>query len=201
MKSLIQFVYSGSCKINSQIVMELVLLSEKYKLTDLKVACLEFLTLNISKHTVLDLLFNANKKQHPIYRDVEKKCLKFIEENADDVFPSDDFAKLDEKTILSFLKAPKLLVDEIVLFKALIKWGKKRVEHGQATSLQDALKKFARLIRYPLISAEDLVTIVKPTGIAPPDLYEPALEYNTLTCTDQSKIHGTQFQERYITEE
>jgi hypothetical protein len=86
--------------------MELVLLSEKYKLTHLKTSCLKYISQNISKNTVVNLLNNAMKNHHSIYSDVEKRCLQFISENAGEVFLMDGFNNLDEKIILSLLNKP-----------------------------------------------------------------------------------------------
>jgi len=63
--------------------------------------------------------------------------------------------------------------NEIELFKIVESW--LRVNNPFIRDNNDILK----WIKYPFISSNDLITIVKPTGYISMDMYVASLEYNS----------------------
>jgi hypothetical protein len=123
------------------------------------------------------------------------RCLKFIEGNTSDVVKTTDFFLFEERTVLEMVKSNKLNVEEIDLFKAIIRWGNyRRRDMSCTTPLSEIVKDLVPYIRYPLISGPDLVNVVKPCQVAPEDLYVAALEY--VNAPDIGVHVGSQFKAR-----
>jgi len=110
--------------------------------------------------------------------------LSLIETLATEVFESNQFLQLDEDVVCSLCKSDMLHIDEIDLYKAVIRWGKGRCKDQENFSdLKDVLKNVNQHIRYPLIGTRDLIATVKPDGIMSKELYMWALEFN---CSQES---------------
>jgi len=76
------------------------------------------------------------------------------------------------------LKSDKLNIEEIDLFKAVIRWGNhRRRDITVTTPLKEIVQNLIPLIRFPLISGPDLVNIVRPCNVVDDIPYLDALEF------------------------
>jgi len=73
---------------------------------------------------------------------------------------------------LRICKSSNLCLKEINLFLAIVEW------HQTHLELNDNTSDLFEAVRYPLISKLDLISKVRPTGMANPDLYMAALEFH-----------------------
>lgn len=95
--------------------------------------------------------------------------------------------------MIEVLQSNKLCVEELDLFNAVINWARHKANQENKT-LQEVCSKVLQHIRYPQISGQDLIKVVKPTGLAPVELYLQAIEYHA--TPNLVNTNSIQFKER-----
>ena len=103
-----------------------------------------------------------------------------MEVNAGKIINSPWFNTLPLHTILAFVKSSNLEIREIDLFLAVARW----YEHQEDELSADDKKQIFWLIRYPLMTSNDLLGKVKPSQLVDQNLYTAALEYNLMDTTE-----------------
>src|SRR5690606_5342364 len=88
-------------------------------------------------------------------------CLSVIGQHAAYVLMKEEFLALSKDNVITIISSNKLCVDEIDVFKAVFRWK----NYLPADRHEDALQLMEH-VRLPLISAEDLHDMVKPSGLA-----------------------------------
>lgn len=184
-KAFISYLYSGICIISHSNVKEIMHISDKYKVPLLKIRCFEFIVKCLDKNSVCDMIMKAKSGYYEFdTTELVEKCVSLIETLASEVFESNQFLQLDEDIVCSLCKSNMLNIEEIDLYKAVVRWGKNRCkDHENFSDLKDVLKNINQHIRYPLILIRDLISEVKPDGIMSKELYIWALEFN---CSPES---------------
>ena len=178
LKMIFTLIYTGLLQVNSDECPALLQAAHYFNIATLETKCGEMLVSTLDVHSnfssvitfaiehQLDLLF--------------KQCLEFMEINADEVIQSLEFNTLPLRMILAFVKSSNLEVREIDLFLAVAKW----LEHQENEISADDKEQVLQLVRYPLISLDDLLKKVRPSKLADQTLYTAALEYNNLPMSD-----------------
>jgi hypothetical protein len=93
--------------------------------------------------------------------DLSEECLKYFDENVDQILEAFDYQFINPETILEIISRDSFVVKEIVLFNAIIKWiNKTRPNFGFKFYEDEEL--LLKAIRFNLISAEDINSCVKP---------------------------------------
>lgn len=190
-KDLLYYVYTGTIMITEANAIPLVYLSQMYELNSLTESCLSFLKNHISAINALELYCTS---EH-INDQFSKNCLKIIErETYQALSQSPMFVKLPENVLISILQSEKLTIEELELFNLVAKWIKANDKNKEQTEV------VMRHVRFSQIPSKDLVEFVKPTGLAPMDLYLQALEFqaspNSFDCDSkqfQPRLHLTKW--------
>eukprot|EP01080_Neovahlkampfia_damariscottae_P001981 gene1981-1489_t len=192
----IEYLYTGNILITKEIVMQLLPVADQYNVDNLRRGCFEFLVKNINKDSVIQMLLEAQDGKYRFNCDeLISKCLKFIEKNTSDVIKTPQFFLFEERTVLEMVQSNNLNVEEIDLFKAIIRWGNyRRRDLNCTTPLTEIVQNLVPYIRYPLMSGPDLVNVVKPCKVAPEDLYIAALEF--VNAPEHITPNGLQYKER-----
>lgn len=122
----------------------------------------------------------ARKKEYDFdTTELISKCIAFISKQSEAVFQTKQFLQFDEDILISLCKSDSICVDEVDLFKAIVRWGKTRCKDQEKHSdLKEVLANILPHIRYPLITAEDLIKVVKPSNLVPFESYLLGMEYN-----------------------
>jgi hypothetical protein len=119
----IEYLYTGNILITKEIVMQLLPVADQYNVDNLRRACFEFLVKNINKDSVIQMLLEAQDGKYRFNCDeLISKCLKFIEKNTSDVVKTTQFFLFEERTVMEMVQSNNLNVDEIDLFKAIIRF-------------------------------------------------------------------------------
>jgi hypothetical protein len=85
--------------------------------------------------------------------------------------------------------------EEFNLFKACLSWAKERQKKGDKREVNEILSNIGNWIRYPFLTADELIKTVKPTGVCPYPLYKNALEHIVgPDYTDKELLKDLQFQ-------
>lgn len=124
---------------------------------------------SIDQTTVIELWRSA----HNLGQDhVAKACLEFAQANTTHVLEITEIDDITEEILTSIVSLDTLDISEVKLFILVDKW----IQHNKPP--QETISKLVSLIRFPMISLEDLLTIVKPSGIVPPEMRLEAFEFN-----------------------
>lgn len=175
---LLRYIYTGSVTITVDNVMQLLPAADEFGLHDLRLSCFELLVKAVNKDTVCTMMIAAQRGDYDFNAErLITKCISFVEKHTTDVFQSEAFVQFDERVIIEMFQSNKLSIDEIDVFKAAIRWGKAR-QKETGKPLKEILKNIIPHIRFPLISASELLKIVKPEGVVPKNIYLAALEHN-----------------------
>jgi len=96
-----------------------------------------------------------------IYYSVDElveKCEEFIAIHCKNVLTGQGFVKASKDTVCHILKLEDLRASEIDIFHALLRWA-----HGTKAS-QDEIQELRSFVRLHLLSLEELIRYVKPSG-------------------------------------
>lgn len=175
---IIQYIYTGAITIRGHLVMQLLEASEDFGIKQLQNSCFDLLMKTVDTETVCKSIIEAKKPKYKFDTSAFiEKCIQLIQESTSEIVETDGFYELDESEMLQLIKNDKLCIDEGDLFLALLEWAKKRCKLKN-TSVQEELKIFVPYLKFPLMSAVDLISVVKPLNIIDEDTMIEAMEYN-----------------------
>lgn len=191
---LLEYLYTGRVILTSDNIMDLLSAVDQYNVNELRAKCYEFLVNRLDKNNVCTMLIEAQQGKYKFNCDeLISCCLKFIEKFAQEVVQSETFLELQERVLLEMIQSDNLVIDELELFKGVIRWGLYKKKKTKKT-LYETVSKLIPHIRFPLIDGKSLLRIVRPINVVPFDIYLEALEYTSApgSCTP----NGPRFKER-----
>mmetsp|Transcript_16301 Transcript_16301/g.20909 ORF Transcript_16301/g.20909 Transcript_16301/m.20909 type:complete len:563 (-) Transcript_16301:732-2420(-) len=209
---LLQYVYGGNTNITAENAMAILAAANQYEILPLVHKCGEYIHESLSSDNVCMILVQCQG-----YSEIYDKCIEFIEGNAAQVFDSTYFLDLPESVLIDLVKKDRLSIQEMSLFKALLKWGKHQCSlednddnedeeenpnystvavSPQTRVLRHYLRNLIQHVRLPLIGATDLVRVVKPSEVIPSHLYLKAMEY--LAAPEEVDTGGAAFYRRRV---
>jgi hypothetical protein len=193
---LVNYLYTGSAKINHDNVYDVISISDKYKCDTLRDGCFDFLIWSVDKDSVCKMMMKGKQKGFEFDATaLIEKCIGFIESKAFEVVESEEFLKLDGDLVLSITKNDRICVDELDLFNACIRWAKFQAVE-QKTDIKTLLAPILPHIRFPIMSTKDLLHQVRLTGLCPKKEYLEALEFKAMPHLF-SKNKDTKFKDRF----
>jgi len=157
-------VYGDTADIKTEDLGDLIACAKKFQLEGLRLLCVTFMEETVTVDTACDLFERAEKLLN------EKQfALSFIEDNAAEVIASANFDSLNKERVMTIIKSSKLAIDEIDLFKGVLRWSiaecKRKGLKDDAGSRKTVLKDIIPLIRFPIMQMEDVATFVSPSGM------------------------------------
>ncbi|KAL3109032.1 hypothetical protein niasHT_012594 [Heterodera trifolii] len=165
-KVLLSFIYINDLSgLNGDNAMAVLYAAKKYNIPDLAEASLQ---IPISK--LRNVFFAYAQARLFDLEDFANKCLRYICQNAAQLFRSDKFLQIDQKMLGVLLDNDRLLLsNEFEIWKAALRWadekcrqnGTKKSSENRRLLLGPALFK----IRFPNIHEEDFSEFVVPSGV------------------------------------
>lgn len=150
--SLLRYVYRKETIVDKNFIEETLYAAEKYDVTRF-VDTLEFL---INEETILHFFpFVAGIGSRHI---LHKKCWKVLRKDADKIVKQAALLDIPEDSLKLILEADGLVVEEIDLFNAYVKWADQRCLNEGLEINDSNRKKFMnhlKLIRFPLMTLEE----------------------------------------------
>ena len=175
---LLRFFYTGTADVRQDTVLPLMALSDFYDVQPLREKCSllagkEFIT----TERACEILAFARA-----HGDVQLKeaCVRYILENAYDVFQTDGFLKeLPEEEIVGILASDDLVMNETDIFRAVIRWGKAQVAESvdSDVTVSSVLTNVVPHLRLTQLSLDDLFGPVQRSGIIPDKVLLAALTH------------------------
>jgi len=191
MRLLLQFIYSGNVEeVQPEDMVPLMACADHYGVVTLKAAVSKHLMDSISAEAACLVLALARtyKQEH-----IVEKYLSFILTHAQQVMRTEGLLHLDVSVLSQVLDADDARIDEIELFRGLLRWHQHQAElassdkAASAAAAEEAEQLFAK-IRYGQMTGEQLVSEVRPFDgtVVPHALYVRALERVAAPTTARS---------------
>ncbi|KAJ5077468.1 btb-domain-containing protein [Anaeramoeba ignava] len=166
---ILNYLYSGKIKINSENAIQILIFSSKYLIDDLIKICSNFIKKNLQFENVVDILklsesMNLNQLFDSSYQ--------FISENFEEFIKTPFFLELEENRLNSILSNNFIDTDEFEIFESIIKWGKHKLNINQEKDnqklnkeekekIQDQILNVIEKIRFIHFSQEELEYTLK----------------------------------------
>ena len=119
LEEFLRFLYTDECNLTTDNVMSVMYLAKKYIVPALAEKCVDFLESGLDPENVLIILEQA------IYfdeKEFEIKCWKIVDWHLKEILTLDHFVNIRQETLTCLLKRSSLIIKEIDLFKAVLKW-------------------------------------------------------------------------------
>mmetsp|Transcript_117 Transcript_117/g.255 ORF Transcript_117/g.255 Transcript_117/m.255 type:complete len:473 (+) Transcript_117:147-1565(+) len=193
-RALLQYLYTGMYETDRVTeTVGLMACADHYGAVTLKDALAQQLQETIAPETACTVLAVAGLYNQEF---LQEKYLKFILTNAQEVTRCNSFLHLDIAILSKVVMSDDTRIDEVDLFKALVRWYRNFDEEAKAfpdycsESKSSAARALFSSIRYCQMTGQELVTEVKPLAgdLVPQELYIAALE--RVAAPEQAAMGG-----------
>ena len=167
-KEFLRFLYTDDCKITAENAIGVLYLAKKYLISSLAEKCCEILEASIKPENVFAVVEQAIQFDE---KELEEKSWDIVSKKTQECLNSEAFCGIALHTLNALLKKEMLIVTEVELFKAVLKWTDSEcVRQGinieeDKTARRRILGDSVYEIRFLAMSQEDLVIHVSPTGM------------------------------------
>ncbi|XP_037935016.1 BTB/POZ domain-containing protein 9 [Teleopsis dalmanni] len=167
-KVLLKYIYSGHMplsQMDEETILDILGLANQYGFTELEYAISDFLRRHLSLFNacaILDAarLYNLDK--------LTEVVLQFMDRNAEEIIKCESFKSLSKEALQEMLVRDSFFVPEVNIFQAVSKW----CEHNTNVNFESVVS----LVRLPLMNLEQLLHVVRPTGILPAEKLLDAID-------------------------
>lgn len=174
---VIEYLYTGSIRMKQDDVLEILALAEEFGVNSLKDMCAKFIQDNIDTENACMLLetsreFNCHGLTH--------FCLNYIDKHISRVLSSKGWLDLSEDTLILIIKRNELHLaakEEVEIFHAVYSWAKKKAKDTNTEDVAKVAENVLQYIRFPLMTSEQLSSIVEPTNFVPQALLFEAYKH------------------------
>ncbi|KAL3087507.1 hypothetical protein niasHS_008323 [Heterodera schachtii] len=165
-KVMLSFIYTDDLSaLNGDNTMAVLYAAKKYNIPDLVLPSLQ-----IPISELRNVFFAYAQALLFELEDFSIKCLRYICQNAAQLFRSDDFLQIDQKILCNVLDSDRLLLsDEFEIWKAAIRWADEKCRQNgiecSAENRRSVLGPALFKIRFPNIHEENFAKCVVPSGV------------------------------------
>lgn len=168
-KILLKYIYSGNmslAQIKTENILDTLGLANQYGFTELEQAISGYLREALSLNNVCSILDAAR-----LYclESLANVCHRFMDTNATDILSHENFKNLSHEALCGLLVRDSFFAPEVQIFIAVQKWANNNRDSADIESV-------VQHVRLPLMSLEQLLTVVRPSGILDPDRLLDAIE-------------------------
>ncbi|KAI3407413.1 BTB/POZ domain-containing protein 3 [Globodera pallida] len=206
-KAMLAFIYADDLSgLNGDNAISVLYAADKYNLPKLVKACLNFPIPELRNvFFAFDWARFLGKEYYLIYIfnfylfwNFARRCLDYIDRNADALILSEAFLQIDQKLLCEILDRDELMIsDEIAIWNAALCWadekcrqnGKECSAENRRAMLGTALFK----IRLPLIPQKDFTEKIVPSGVLEEDEQAGVYQYYSHPDAGQPELSQLQF--------
>jgi len=164
--TLLKFVYTAKIDLSPETAMGTLYAAKKYGVPGLRQACLKYLKNSLTIRNASMMFAQAQLFDE---RGLEKHCLEVIERNSKEILNSPGFREIPAESLKTIIGSDKLRVREIFIFRACIRWAESECKRQRLEidfeNKRQVLKDIIPLLRFPLISLEEIAEEVVESGI------------------------------------
>ncbi len=168
-KYLLKYIYSAHIQLKSfkeETILEIFGLAHEYGFTELENAISDYLKETLAIRNVCVIYDAANLFQ---LQPLAEVCRTFIDRQALDVINHESFFNLSANTLKEMISRDSFCAPEINIFRAVCEW-------AQRNPSCDSLKEIMASIRLSLISTNDLLSVVRNSGLIEADAILDAID-------------------------
>ena len=183
--SVLEFIYTNSCKLSSEIVSEVLRAAIEFGLDGLRRICVQFMRENMSVDTVCEYIQAALLYEQV---DLQGECLGYIEERTEDVFKTNAFREISDEALSFILQSDLLNIDEVEVLSRVKEWAGVNAV-ASSKSLGDTVEKVIGHVRFPLLDQEYLTLVEKENEVKryiPVSLISSAWRYHARKEVDSN---------------
>jgi BTB/POZ domain-containing protein 9 len=187
-KILLEYIYTGKMllkEMKTDLVFDILGLVHKYGFTELEHNVSEYLK-EICKPENVCNIFCASQMYS--MRSLAAHCLDFMDFHAEEILKHPTFRNLSASALEQIICRDSFCADEIAIFKAVREWMDANLEES------NYFGEIIKNIRLSLIKLDDLLNIIRPSGLIPPDVLLDAINDQTKCFTNDLRYRGFKFQ-------
>ncbi|KAJ5077526.1 pep-cterm sorting domain-containing protein [Anaeramoeba ignava] len=179
---VLNYLYTGKIGINSENAFDIYLFSTKYSIQDLEQQTLHFFEYYCTVKTVVEILKFSQSNNLSKLTDF---CFEFISTHFDEFIKTPFFYELEEPHLDRVLSNDILKTDEIAIYQALIRWGRKKINSNMQytqmkekdkESLKDCLSNLHHKIRFVDFSKSNFEKVLQ-LGLVPNNISQQMDEF------------------------
>lgn len=179
-----EYIYTGVIRLNLEYVLDILAVSNEFGITSLKKICCEYIQNYIDIENVCNVLTLSIEMNSP---SLKSYCLKFIDKNAQQVLSSKGFLELNEDVLIEIIQRNELQIqEELNIFLSVMEW----INFDNTRNT----KRIFSHIRFPMMTKQQLSSIVEPLNVVPQDLLLEAYKYHLVPHKAPTK--ATRFRRR-----
>ena len=195
----LRFLYSCHIKLNMDTTLPVLILADKYNVTDLRSVCIDFArSFIIPKLQLKDVFHVWFQYATKCFHDgLVLSCVSALASQMDELMSSvewnDEWVNLDRDQLVEFLRSSSLRVkDEYELWLAVTRWIQSPTHPERQENLEAHLSDILEYIRFPMMTAEQLCQLEStPLVENYPDLFQKhimqAYKFLALPLTTRAK--------------
>ena len=167
-KEFLRFLYTDDCEISAENATGVMYLAKKYLISSLTEKCCSVLKASIKPGNVFTVLEQSMQFDE---KKLESKCWNIVSKKTEECLNSEAFCNIKLRTLNALLKKRSLEINEVDLFKAVLKWVDKECTRQGINIEEDKTLKRRVLgdsvydIYFLEMSLEDFAKYVSSTGI------------------------------------
>ncbi|RGB33295.1 hypothetical protein C1646_761894 [Rhizophagus diaphanus] len=191
---ILRYIYTGTIALDAINVesnlIELLIAADEMNLYEL-VDHLQQHIINLNHDWMVQngvKLFNIISQHKGIFSKLEEYCNNIMNQEPELLIDSNDFWRLDDETLITFIQLDNLKMEEVNIWENLVKWGiaKNSTLSADMTTwgfdeygiLKKTLTKFIKHIRFFQMTPQEYYYKVRPLGkLLPKELEEDLLSY------------------------
>lgn len=202
-EDFLKYLYNGKVQLDGVSVLPLLVLADKYNVSDLSRSCLEYMSDHCSPVTEKYIMSWLQYAIMCGYHSVEDICTKYVTVNFESVIKTSEFQNISKDVLLTFLERSDLVVkSEYSLYLAMTRWLDNHKSENKDISDQMFIDVMSR-VRFPMMNLSQLASLK-----ADPNVQEHkefylnkiflSMEYHTLPTRQNSKqAHAIGVSESY----
>jgi hypothetical protein len=187
---VLEYLYTGVARLKQDDVLEVLALAEQFEIPTLKEMCSQYIQESVDVENscmLLELAREYNSKS------LETFCLLFIDKNIQRVLTTKGFEDLSEATLLQVISRDELetaVEEEIDIFLAVYRWTKNRyssystVKNATPDQINREMQQIAKdvitHVRFPLMTSDQMSSIVEPKNFVSNDLTFEVYKYHVV---------------------